>query len=1041
MPTSVMVLEKLPSMPNGKLDRGALPLVQEGVFGGERTQARNDEEQTLLGIWRAVLGREDVGVTENFFEAGGDSIQSLQIIARAREAGWVLTPRQIFDYPTVAEQVVQWTPASATASADDVDDVADAYDADAGDAPTSLPLTPIQQWFFLRYPHGESHWNQSVLLQVAGPLDLAALEQAVDLLRRRHDALRLRFTRDIVIDGDEKHDAETALAKPGTPHASPDPRYTWRQTVLPASIAERDLVWRQHLVGWDALPEAGEAVQRSLDLTHGPIWRVAYFTLADAEPKADTRLLLTAHHLAVDGVSWRILLDELRQAYEQIVAGNTTSNGTDAGAMLGASADAHATHLPNRSWSWRRWTRALSAYAKEPARLAELPWWQTALRETTQGAASLSAPLFHTLSNTAAPQQTVLRRLSPTLTDALLRIPGALTSRSAPSGIRTAPSPTRPAIRVEDCLLGAFASAICAHADRGRLLVEIEGHGREDVVGGADLSRTVGWFTTQYPIVVTHQLAPAAMVASVRDVMARVPARGIHWGLLTQQADAASIAAVRALPQPQVSFNYLGRFDSTLAADTAESPPSRFGFAAESAGRATAPSTQGPDRVLDLNAWISNGRLSVSWGYAPQYLDEARVTSIADAFEAVIAALVDADAAHNLAHQVPGASAYEMAGSGDVSHAASTPLVASPRAPREAEALLTALPSPVRLPAVPNHLRQAALSEPTLSAWVTRADIEHALLSIPAVSPGFSTWSGSTQRRTPLLDIARDAAREADSLPLIPMNALGAPWTVFCLHPGYGMVAEYCSVARALNGIATVVGVQAPALRGCPWDGATLEALAAHYADAIAAWCADADAGAAKAVSFPGGHPRGAGRIGLLGWSFGGRLAAAMLAAPGTISFDFVGIVDTATQLAASGGADTDAPMAAGTGTPSLTDSVRTGAPSLLRAAFEADAMHTRLLHGHLLPSLQSNLFFWRAARNGVAQPTVGEKAGDTSVTSAQTPTAVHQDVPVRRSDWQHVTSGVVVERSVDATHTSIVHHPTFLAQLHETLANIAHEG
>ncbi|SDI91343.1 AMP-binding enzyme C-terminal domain-containing protein, partial [Paraburkholderia phenazinium] len=178
VPSSVTVLARLPWMPNGKLDRASLPAPQAGTR--ERVAPSGEAESVLLSIWTAVLGRDDLGVTDNFFEAGGDSIQSLQIIARAREAGWRLTPRQVFEHPTVAG-LAQRAQRLEAGGVQEVDDGA------------ALELTPIQRLFFERYPQGESHWNQVVLLKVHGRLNHRALERAVQALEVRHDALRLRF--------------------------------------------------------------------------------------------------------------------------------------------------------------------------------------------------------------------------------------------------------------------------------------------------------------------------------------------------------------------------------------------------------------------------------------------------------------------------------------------------------------------------------------------------------------------------------------------------------------------------------------------------------------------------------------------------------------------------------------------------------------------------------------------------------------------------------------------------------------------------------
>ncbi|HYS66546.1 MAG TPA: amino acid adenylation domain-containing protein, partial [Paraburkholderia sp.] len=283
VPSSVTVLARLPWMPNGKLDRASLPAPQTGAR--ERVAASNGVESALLSIWTAVLGRDDLGVTDNFFEAGGDSIQSLQIIARAREAGWRLTPRQVFEHPTVAG-LAQRAQRLEAGGVQEVDDGA------------ALALTPIQRLFFERYPHGESHWNQAVLLKVRGRLVPAALERAVRALEARHDALRLRFVKEA--DGWKQmavKATEAAEAAQASQALQPS------QAAQATQTSHSAIVRHEHLSSLSELPAACERIQSSLNIETGPLWRVGHF-----ETPEETRVLIAIHHLSVDGVSWRILL-------------------------------------------------------------------------------------------------------------------------------------------------------------------------------------------------------------------------------------------------------------------------------------------------------------------------------------------------------------------------------------------------------------------------------------------------------------------------------------------------------------------------------------------------------------------------------------------------------------------------------------------------------------------------------------------------------------------------------------------------------------
>ncbi|WP_176044667.1 non-ribosomal peptide synthetase [Paraburkholderia phenoliruptrix] len=859
VPSSVTVLARLPWMPNGKLDRAALPAPQ--AEARERVAPSNEVESALLSIWSAVLGRDDLGVTENFFEAGGDSIQSLQIIARAREAGWRLTPRQIFEHPTVAALAQRAQRL-------------DAPGAHAPDDGAALGLTPIQRLFFERYPHGESHWNQAVLLKVKGRLVPEALERAVAALEARHDALRLRFVQEA---GAWQQVADAA-------HTSPTPQTAVVRHETPGSLAD--------------LKAACERIQSSLDIVQGPVWRVGHFETPD-----ETRVLIAIHHLSVDGVSWRVLLEELQSAYEQ-------------------AERAEPIQLPAPSMPWRAWVRALHEYAESSERVAELAWWQTIL----DAPALQAGPLFQALAPKPQPQKTLLKKLSRQLTVSLVR--------EAPRAYR---------MRVDEVLLAALARAVGDRVSRDEVLIELEGHGREDVIDGVDLSRTVGWFTTQYPLALPRGTHAADALLRVRERLAAVPLRGLGWGLLACCADAASRSALRALPTPEIAFNYLGRFDQTF------DPTSRFGFATEASGDAIAPRAKLPDRALDINVWIAGDSLALNWGYAPQFISDALAEQLFASFESALGDLV----AH-LRTAMP-----------------------------EAEA-----PAPRR--PVPEPLERLARHDAVAASWTARAVYE-ASLPVPSAD-ALAAWFA---RRRPQAAPARALAAPSAA---VPLNALGAPTTLFCLHPGYGMVGEYRTLAQALNGRVSLIAIQAPALRGEPWQGNTFEALAAHYADCIETL-----------------QPHG--DYALLGWSFGGRLAIAIAdhAERRGEGVSFVGIVDTATHREeGAGSADANRVAADDTAPASALALLEEAQPSLLGDALAADALHASLMARHALPRIGCDLHVWRALRVGDSR---------------------------RRMAWAEHTRGRLHQFDVDASHSSIVHHPLLAMQLAQCFAQALPRG
>src|SRR6185295_2431890 len=307
VPNVVTFLDHWPLTPNGKLDRAALPNPSRPVPSAQDQEPFTPAEQMLASLWRSLLGLDSVHRSDNFFALGGDSIISIQVVARAQQAGWRLTARDLFQHQTLAElaRVAQPLASSAPASS-----------ADQGPGP--LPFTPIQHWFWSeprRYPH---HYNQAVVLSLSQPLDPPALAAAADALLAHHEILRLR-----------SHPSHQFIA-------ADEPAHIASTLDLRALPADRQSA---------ALAGAAQQLQGSLDLSQGPVLRLAGFQLSSGD-----RLLIVVHHLAIDGVSWRILLADLERAYT--------------GSPLG---------LPPPSY--RLWANALLAEARRPERQAELPYW------------------------------------------------------------------------------------------------------------------------------------------------------------------------------------------------------------------------------------------------------------------------------------------------------------------------------------------------------------------------------------------------------------------------------------------------------------------------------------------------------------------------------------------------------------------------------------------------------------------------------------------------------------------------------------------
>jgi amino acid adenylation domain-containing protein/non-ribosomal peptide synthase protein (TIGR01720 family) len=546
VPAAVVALPALPLTPNGKVDLKALsePEPANETSAGS-TPPRDAREERLAKIWRGVLGLERVGVHDNFFQLGGDSILSIQVVARARREGLLITPRQLFENQTIA---------GLAAVAGSVEEAGTGAE---GPVEGEAPLTPIQRRFFAEERREPWRFNQAVVLTPRERLAAAPLAATLARLAGHHDALRLRFARE---DGQ------------------------WRQVHAPAApvpFLEVDLMALPPAERRGALDTAMERLQSGLDLARGPLFTAALFCLGEED-----RLLLTAHHLVVDGVSWRVLLEDLAAAYRGL-------------------------ELPAKTTSWKRWTELLAAHARSGELEEEILYWLS-----QQPGPPLPADLDGDGRGATA---SVAVELGPEETTALLK--------EVPQVYRT---------QVNDLLLAALARAFAAWTGEGALRVDLEGHGREEIFPGVDLSRTVGWFTTLFPVALTLPpgAGPREAIQEVKESLRAVPRRGLGYGLLRYMAAAETGERLAALPVPQVSFNYLGRFDPAMGEG------GLFAFAPE-APRGTGGETTPGRHLFAIDALVLGDRLRINWTYDPGRHLPATAERLARGFLAEIAALID----------------------------------------------------------------------------------------------------------------------------------------------------------------------------------------------------------------------------------------------------------------------------------------------------------------------------------------------------------------------------------------------------------------
>lgn len=559
VPSTFVVLERLPVTVHGKLDRKALPAPDQSRPDMDSAYAEpaTPVEQALAAIWADVLRVDQVGINDNFFELGGDSILSLQIVSRARHGGVSITLKQIFLHQTiaglasVAGAITPMEPEQETVTG-------------------QLPLTPAQHWFFEQNLTDPHHFNQSFLLEVRSAYSPDLLKQAVGRLLAHHDALRLRFVRDGSV---------------------------WRQinadideTVPFTSFDLSDLSDDEQT---SAIEGANSKLQTSLNISEGPIVWTAWFNLGANKP---ARFLIVIHHLAVDGVSWQILLEDLQMLCERLSRGE-------------------AIQFPSKTTSFKKWSERLIHHAQSPAVRQESAHWLAGEHSPVHG-----LPLDYAGgSNTVASSSSLSVSLNIEDTHSVLHV--------IPNLYHT---------QVPEILLTSLVQAVSELTGDSRLLIDLEGHGREEILDGLDVSRTVGWFTTIFPVLL--KLAPVSNPGEnlkfMKEQLRDIPNRGIGYGLLRYLTETETIREqIRTLPQPEVIFNYLGRFDQIIN----ESSP--FRPARESVGPPRSPG--GLRRyMLDINAFVADRRLTVAWIYSENLHKHSTIELLSQRFVESLTGLI-----------------------------------------------------------------------------------------------------------------------------------------------------------------------------------------------------------------------------------------------------------------------------------------------------------------------------------------------------------------------------------------------------------------
>ncbi|OYX71643.1 MAG: hypothetical protein B7Y95_12425 [Rhizobiales bacterium 32-66-11] len=545
VPAFFVKLDQMPVTVNGKVDKAALPLPSLRAPAAQASAPATPLEADILAIWQAVMGREAIGTGDDFFSLGGDSIRAIQIVSRLRQAGWKAEIRDVFQNPTVKDLARVVKPLRVAA--------------DQGPVTGAVPLTPIQHWF-LETAEAPHHFNQSVLLR-APRIHGDAARAALAALWTQHDALRAAFV-----------GAEGRAQVFNAPERAP----TLAEIDLPAE-AEADA---------HAFEVAADALQASFALDETPLLAALLAHGADGD-----RLLLVAHHLVVDAVSWSILLEDFETAYQAARAGAPP-------------------RLPQKTASYRDHALALEKIRAKVDWAHRLNFWRALEEEPA-----------------LLPEWTGPARLSD-----MVRAEGHLDTDETTRLLEGANSAYT--TNVQDLLLAALALALEQQFGRRSALVSVEGHGRDypfaDLFGEdlPDVSRTVGWFTVFHPLKVHVGGDLASTIRGVKESARRTPDQGWSYPLLRQFADEIGLAPLK----PQVGFNYLGVLSGGGRAGV-------FSIDWNTPGQALAPQTTRP-HAIEILAAVEDGKLCVSLEMAGGHFAAADAQALCARFLAQVRAVL-----------------------------------------------------------------------------------------------------------------------------------------------------------------------------------------------------------------------------------------------------------------------------------------------------------------------------------------------------------------------------------------------------------------
>jgi amino acid adenylation domain-containing protein/non-ribosomal peptide synthase protein (TIGR01720 family) len=545
-------MESLPLTINGKINKNALPEANAIELITEKyASPRNQTEEQLARIWQELLGLDRIGIYDNFFELGGDSILTIQVVSRARKLGIEIQPRDIFYHQAIARL-------AEAVQKNGINKIKTEQGILSGD----VGLLPIQQWYLEKNETEISHYNQAVLLSIDKNISAATLQICFDVLVSWHDALRLQY-------------------------ANLNGNWEQRYGVAQVKVLVEDLTNAEDLN--TGISSFTNQYQSSLSITEGRLINVVLMKTPDTE--SANRLSIVVHHLAVDGVSLRIILNDLNALLDNIAAGEQPN--------LGAKGS-----------SYRQWHQALTQYSESSRLLVQQKYWE----QINNNYEPLPDDTAFTGKAQMGDMDNIRVKLNAGYTTLLLR--------EVPKGYHT---------EINDLLLAALSTTLCSWTGKQQVVIGLEGHGREPITDDVDMSRTMGWFTSLYPVRLRAETDADKLIKEVKEDLRKVADKGLGFGVLKYINKAN---ALQGNDPWDVMFNYLGQFDQAVNSGN------WFGYADEDSGESINKMQFSPVKIT-INSYIIAGELIVNWSFSNKHYIETTINDLSLKYITNLSQLID----------------------------------------------------------------------------------------------------------------------------------------------------------------------------------------------------------------------------------------------------------------------------------------------------------------------------------------------------------------------------------------------------------------